>query len=266
MTQQIRRRLLKLLANAPQFRGRDRSISGLTDSFKTRPTAIDDGLQMYLDPYEWGQQDILIRGSTEILTTRLMKRLLASGDVFVDVGAHVGHHALVGAKAVGKSGRVIAIDPQPYNADRIGQNAICNGMPQIEVVIAAISDTNGFATLPFQDARDRSRFAIAGSPNDTAVKYECAVRRLDDLFEARGLENIELLKVDVEGFEPQVLRGLGKFLPRCRNVIFEQLPNSDGAAMAMLREADFELRDVEGNAIESLDALTESNVWARRNG
>ena len=260
----MRTMLLKALARAPRFKGRDRLSSRVSESFAPRPITIEGGLRMILDPYEWIQQAIIIHGYTEPATTKLIQRLLSAGDVFVDVGAHVGHHALVGAKAVGSGGTVVAIDPQPYNAERIGQNALLNNMSQIEVIPAAISDYDGFARFPFQLGRDRARFAIGGSPNDTSVTFECAVRRLDTVLESRGIQRVRLLKIDVEGFESQVLAGLGARLEVCEHVIFEQLPQDGGSAAQLLRDSGFEMMTVQGDPYSTSGLLPEGNIWARR--
>ena len=259
----MRKILLKALQKVPQFRGRDRLSSRVSASFAPKPVTINGGLQMILDPYEWIQQEIILNGCTEPSTTKLIQRLLSSGDVFVDVGAHVGHHALVGAKAVGSIGKVIAIDPQPYNADRIGQNALLNGMSQIEVIPAAISNFAGFARFPFQVGRDRARFAIGGSPNDTPVTFECAIRTLDNILESRNIERVKLIKIDVEGFEPQVLTGLGLRLKMCEHIIFEQLPEDNGTAARILQDNGFRLMTVEGDPYISGERLPEGNIWAQ---
>jgi 23S rRNA U2552 (ribose-2'-O)-methylase RlmE/FtsJ len=72
---------------------------------------------MDLDGAEWGQLTILVAGSTEPATLKLFEKLLNPGDIVFDIGAHVGHHALVASRAIGPKGRVYAFDPQPYNVN-----------------------------------------------------------------------------------------------------------------------------------------------------
>lgn len=254
--------LLRALHKAPYFKGRDRLSSAISASFAPKPTVTDGGFRMILDPYEWIQQTIILNGNTEPLTSKLMQQLLKPGDIFVDVGAHVGHHVLVAAKAVGASGKVIAIDPQPYNADRIGQNALLNNMRQVEVIPAAVSDREGFARFPFQSGRDRARFSLGGSSNDSSITFECPLRRLDNILIDRNIERVRLLKVDVEGFEAQVLTGLGTKLRYCDNIIFEQLPDDSGSAANILETEGFELKTVEGQPLASVSRLPEGNIWA----
>lgn len=94
-------------------------------------TYIKSGFYMYLDPLEWMQITLLSGQTTEPQTMRLFERLLKPGDVYLDVGAHVGFHTLVGAE-----GRVIAIEPQPYNCDRILRNWHLNGYENLFLYVA----------------------------------------------------------------------------------------------------------------------------------
>jgi len=254
--------ILRALSRVRYFKGRDKIISAISDTFKTKSVRIDGSLRMILDPYEWIQQEIILKGCIEPITTDLIQRLLSAGDVFVDVGAHVGHHSLIAAQAVGAAGVVIAIDPQPYNADRIGQNALLNGMSQIEVLNAAALDKDSFDSFPFQTARDRARFAISGSPNDTLVFFNCPVRRLDGILTCRKIRKVRVLKIDVEGFEFQVLKGLGERISDCDHIIFENLPGHGKEAVGLLQDHGFKLRSVNGNPFDPNGSLPEGNVWA----
>jgi FkbM family methyltransferase len=76
----------------------------------------------------------------------LFERLLRPGDTLVDLGAHLRWISLIGAKAVGATGKVVAVDPQPYNCDRILANAELNGFDQLTVVAVVLSE----APIPIQ--------------------------------------------------------------------------------------------------------------------
>jgi hypothetical protein len=68
---------------------------------------------MYLDPFEYVQLEILIRGAAEPQTLALIRNIVGRGACVIDVGAHIGHHVLEAAAATGSDGRVFAFDPQP---------------------------------------------------------------------------------------------------------------------------------------------------------
>src|ERR1700730_18322195 len=113
------RRLLRL----PEFMGKSRLIGFYRSVFflTPRPRLIH-GLRMELDPLEWTQSDLIKNGSLEPLTSALYGKLLRAGDTYVDVGAHIGFHTLVARHYVGQSGRLIAVEPQPYNCQKLLAN------------------------------------------------------------------------------------------------------------------------------------------------
>ena len=228
------------------------------------------GLLMQLDPQEWTQISLLAGRPTEPLTAARIEELLAPGDSFIDVGAHVGWLSLIAARRVGPGGRVIAVDPQPYNCERILNNALANGFGSILVVPAALSVEETFIELPHQSSTDKSRLTLTGpGVNDTAARFLCPRMRLDSLV-GRTLPagRIKLVKVDVEGYELEVLQGAGEALARIDNVIYETLPEIDASLQHRIRdlleEAGFELRTVGGRPWAPGEAAPENNVWARR--
>ena len=211
------------------------------------------GWRMQLDPQEWIQISLLAGQATEPLTAACIEQLLLPGEVFVDVGAHVGWLSLIGAKQVGINGRVIAIDPQPYNCELILTNASLNGFEQIVVIPAAISTADGYLEAAQQGIRDKARFTLDGvGVNDTPMRFMCACMRLDTLFSRLKLDRVKLVKIDVENFELEVLKSAQGVMPLIDNIIYETLPTlafDRSREMAnLLEQAGFELCTVEGGA------------------
>lgn len=261
--------LLRALYASPRIRGRDRLIGELTKSFAVRPTRLPSGFLMVLDPSEWAQQEILITGATEPRTLQRIREIVNPGSCVIDVGAHVGHHTLEAARAASADGRVFAFDPQPYNADRIGRHAVLNGLENIVTICAAVGDKDAFIRLPMQSEHDRSRLSLhePGPVNENAF-IEVPLRRLDNFMTANGVGPVQLLKIDVEGYELEVLHGLGEAHENCRNIILEVLettsPERNRAVVAFLTAAGFELRDISGKPWHWGLPLAENNLWAAK--
>jgi len=242
-------------------------MSAISASFLPRAERLHDGLLMDVDAAEWGQLAILTAGATEPATLALFERLLRPGDTVLDVGAHVGLHALVAARAIGEAGSIYAFDPQPYNADRICRNAELNGLQNLTVVCAAAGERDGFLRVPFQSLRDRSRLSLAqAGPNDLVTSIEVPIRRLDTFMRENDVSGAKLVKIDVEGYELEVIRGLGDRLSAVANLVFEVLEDVDvertRRVIDVLTAAGFLLRDVEGNSWSLGQPLPEKNVWA----
>lgn len=262
------RGLYDSLLRMPRFKGRGRIENALRHGLEPKVSRVH-GLLMQLDPQEWNQIELISGVLPEPQTLALMERLLGQGDACIDVGAHVGLHALIAARQVGATGQVIAIDPQPYNCERVLVNCRLNGFNQVLTVVAAAGEADGFVTLHDQKANDKTRLTLAGDGvGDVAARFETPIIRLDSLAQRHGLTRLRLLKVDVEGYEAQVLRGAAGLLMTTENVIFECLPQTEPAEAKVLADllqtAGFVLKQVDGSPWTPGAPSIENNVWASR--
>lgn len=142
-------------------------------------------------------------GSFEARRVDGLLRLLRMGDVVWDIGAHKGYVALAASRAVGRDGRVYAIEPAPDNLRFLQRHVAWNDAANIEVVATAVSDRDG-----------RAQFGGSGSSITYRLDHgddEVEVRTLPTLL-ADGLMRPTVLKIDVEGSEGAVLRGAGAAL------------------------------------------------------
>lgn len=146
---------------------------------------------------------------------------------FVDVGANVGHHSLFMSGLVDE---VIAFEPFPSVLHELRSKLAINHVRNVRVVPVGLSDSD--QELPYF-ASTGANSGIGSFLEHGTAQYEAAstlsVRQGDPLFEQLGVPRIDILKVDVEGFEPQVLRGLRNRIARDRPIILTELMNSTRA-------------------------------------
>jgi FkbM family methyltransferase len=133
--------------------------------------------------------------------TRLLRRLLGTGDTFIDVGAHIGWFTTVAARSVGAVGQVIACEPYPSNAALLKNNLVRNNCKNVRVVEAAIGSHRGTITLA--TAGDSGSVTALGWARDG--RAEVSIVMLNDV--AADLATITLVKIDVEGWIAHVLSG-----------------------------------------------------------
>ena len=259
------RALYRTLLSLCRIRGLNRFERPLRNLSRRKVDTVA-GLRLDLDLSETAQIELFSGHVAEPHTLALISRLLAPGDTAVDVGAHIGLHALTAARAVGPGGRVIALDPQPYCCARILANAALNDFANVLVIAAAAGETDGTILLHEQRGADRSRLSLATpGPEDVEGRFEVPLIRLDTLLARHRIKGVKLLKIDVEGYERQVLSGAGRALDEVQNVIFECLPGADAGALArLLTGKGFELKTIAGAAWKPGDAAPENNVWAAR--
>jgi FkbM family methyltransferase len=218
--------------------------------------------RMYLEPRfrSVGSLSLYAIGARYEPGLALIPNLLRPGDVMFDCGANQGAYALYAAHAVGPSGHVVAVEPQPYAVACLRKSLSANGFGNVEVVEAAVSDQRG--VMPFYFNTN----AVAASlVNDgVAEAHDVEVWSIDDLMASRGLDRADLLKLDVEGAEAAVLRGARLALARHHPlVIFEVWDPANATsreAWAILEAAGYQMFDmVGGRRIEHVDAPVRSH-------
>lgn len=147
---------------------------------------------------------------------RFVGSYLKEGDTLVDVGANIGTIALTGAARVGSGGRVLAIEPHPRIFECLKENGALNGCTTIQYYNCAIGASSGVVT--FSDRGDDDQNKVMEGDG-----LQVEMRMLDDLLQEAGVTSIDLLKIDVEGFEKYVLDGASKTLKATACVYIETL-------------------------------------------
>jgi FkbM family methyltransferase len=146
------------------------------------------------------------------------RRLLGEDGVFADVGAHVGHWAV---RLAAQARKVIAVEPDPATAAVLRENVALNGLANVTVVEAAAWDCDEPLRLEDPLGRERSGTTRTLPGSGDAASLTCPDccrtvrgRRLDDIL--AGEPEIRLIKIDTEGADLHVLRGLKETLARCQ--------------------------------------------------
>lgn len=178
------------------------------------------GYRMTLDLNECIQRHIYLK-IFETRETALVRRHLKPGMIVVDAGANVGYYTLLSASLVGAAGRVFSFEPSPYAFGRLSAAIKANAIGQVTAVNAAVGDTQGSITLYVPNKPDFHSPTLFPNPDSTPVTVP--MLRLADFLDGAGVGEIDLLKLDVEGYEPNALAGLGPRLSdgRVRSILIE---------------------------------------------
>jgi FkbM family methyltransferase len=153
-------------------------------------------------------------GIYEPETSRFLADHLRAGDTFWDLGANAGYHTLMGARAVGRTGRVVAVEPDPGTCGILREQLALNGFANCTVVQAAVSDRPG-STLLVRRASDPRGNALKQIDNPAIDNKEGDVVEVPcltlDLL-ASVHPRPALIKMDIEGAEVLALPGGREFL------------------------------------------------------
>ena len=162
------------------------------------------GCRMRLDLADHGQRWIYI-GNFEREETRWAKKWLSPGMTFVDVGANVGYYTLLASSCVGPKGKVFAVEPSPYAYTRLCRTVADNGLTNVVTLQAALGSAAGEGLLYPPPFDIQSQSMVPG--DNGGVGETVRVKTLDECLDEWGSDRVDLLKMDVEGYEPQVLAG-----------------------------------------------------------
>jgi FkbM family methyltransferase len=143
-----------------------------------------------------------------------LKRVLKPGDLVVDVGANIGLITIEAGGLVGPAGRVISIEPNPRIGSYLKKNIHLNRLKNVMVLQTALGKEKGVARFWCARDDDRSHIVRKGG-------IAVPITTLDEVMQAEPGRPIDLLKIDVEGFEMAVLEGASQTLRRTRWLYLE---------------------------------------------
>jgi len=185
---------------------------------------IAPGVRLFIDLSDHAIGLNILRGQYEQNEVRFVCGLLKRGDCAIDVGGHIGFFTMQMAEAVGPDGRVYAFEPLDANADLLERSIAENGFGgRVRFQRAAVGAASGTATLTFPVETLNSGGAYllrnGSAPLAGNRKKEVPLVALDSLDWQRP---VRVIKMDVEGAEPQVLEGAARILKDDRPVILSE--------------------------------------------
>lgn len=163
--------------------------------------------------------------------TTLLCRCIKPGFTLIDVGAHIGYFTLLISRLVGQSGKVFALEPLPINARRLEEHLLRNNCHNTEVLQVALAEYDakeeflefGFATIGrFSSAESFVRDRPCGR-----MTVEC--RSLDSLLKEHRIDLPDFVKIDVEGAELRVLKGMENLLKASNPKLLIEMHNEKTA-------------------------------------
>ena len=220
------------------------------------PVVTRAGLRWRLDLNEGIDFSIYFLRCYEFTTARAIRRLVGSGSTVLDIGANIGAHTLSFAQLVGPGGRVYAFEPTEFAYAKLMRNLDLN--PEIAGRVTA----NQMMLVDRPDS-EPPKHLYASWPLETKERVHpkhlgralatdhATATTLDSYVERENLQKVDFIKLDVDGYECQVLRGARKTLERFRPVILSEL------APYPLAEA--------GESVEELVSILESSNYVLLN-
>jgi FkbM family methyltransferase len=226
----------------------------LLGKYVTSNIRFDDGhyLATDIDGFKWVLRKasllidatfgMLLPHTTEPEEYEWFLKTLHKGGIFVDVGANVGGYSV---RACKKGAKTIAVEPDPDNCRVLKLNLQLNQCTDAIVLNIAAGSKQEIRRLYFGSENSPAGYSVVQDKCDREVKCTVAVKPLDiAIAPLLGDEWIDLLKIDVEGFEVEVIKGALNLLQKTRHIIVEVIPSTESKineVLGLLKSMGFEL-------------------------
>jgi len=167
-----------------------------------------NGVKMHLDitnPQTW---DLRNNKNYEDDVKKIFLSKIKEGDIVIDVGANIGYFSLLAAKKIGSKGKIFAIEPMKQANNWLKKNLKLNDFKNVEVLEVAIGDKQG--TMKMYKKSESSEMIILDptiSKTDLIMCGEINIKTIDNIISQKKIKKVNLLKIDVEGFEYEALLG-----------------------------------------------------------
>lgn len=172
----------------------------------TRKRALVNSAFMQLDTKE-AIQRAMANGHYEPEQSDWVRSCLLRGGVFVDVGASFGHYTTLASEIVGPDGRVFAFEPSPLAHKALAKTIGDNRLSNVTLTNAAVGAVDGAENI-YMPVGDKVHSPSAFYSDPSFVPLQVALVSLDQFEPFASGAQIDVIKIDVEGYEPNVIRGM----------------------------------------------------------
>jgi FkbM family methyltransferase len=228
----------------------------------TKPRVLPwlERLDVLVMPGEQMSQVVYVSGLYEPCTASVLRRILAPGDTYVDVGANIGLLTMLASRWVGPSGSVISFEPSRREFTRLESHLDRNALRNVHPIRAALGSREESRVLHVAHASRSglNTFKSHFGYEDVTEAYTetTPVMRLDDVVHSRAISRVDALKIDVEGDEVDVVMGAKKTIERDRPAVIIEMSSERSVPddptriglESLLRSLGYEFVAIDGDA------------------
>ena len=181
-----------------------------------------NGYQMFVIPKDKGiSEELSMFKIHEPLNTKFLAKQLQEGMICLDIGANLGYFAFLESSKVGKTGKVIAVEPAPITYELFKKNIELQKYQNISSYNFAFSNNIGTVDFFISNSSNWSRIVGEKDPyhgdEGKIIKIEC--KTIDDFIEELGLKKLDLIRIDLEGYEYEIFQGAKKTLSQLKPML-----------------------------------------------
>jgi FkbM family methyltransferase len=194
---------------------------------------FDIGEKITLNLEDWISYQIFLTGmyAVEEVQTMWFRNAVARGMIVLDIGAHVGYYTLQAAARVGSEGQVHSFEPISSSFEKLSRNIAINGFGNAMANRYIVHERSGQMSIIVGDRRNPGGSSLPSIDESDGAPQEIVDSiTIDEYAERNGLREVHLAKIDVEGSELYVLKGMKNLLQRSNPKILIEF--SEGALQA----------------------------------
>jgi FkbM family methyltransferase len=235
------------------------------------PTEIQvDGLTLFLNPRDPVLSSAVALGIYENYERDLFRRVCKPGATVVDIGANIGLYTAIAAARVGKSGKVIAIEPHAESYGCLQKLIRHNDLTQVSSFNLAAGDCKRSVTLFVTD--DNKADSRIYDDTGTRAKTVTEMIDLDHLLSENRISNVNVIKMDIQGAEALALKGMNRTLAENPDLVIfaefwpwgiEQTGSSASGFLRDLRKGGFVFKAIEEDRRRVIDVEDVDELIAR---
>ena len=147
------------------------------------------------------------------------------GDIVIDIGAHIGRYTITSSKQVGNTGKVVAIEADPDNFEILKRNIALNNLTNVLPLNYAVFSSRTRIKLYEQSASAKYNSVMLTRAAKTKNYVEVNADTLDSILKQNGINQVNWIKIDVEGAEFEVLKGSTEMLSGENVSLFVEIHN-----------------------------------------
>jgi FkbM family methyltransferase len=203
-----------------------------------------EGIQLYAGTSSAIESNLIFDCYNEITVLRLIRDYAQKGYHFVDIGANIGIHSLTAARANSEI-EIFSFEPESNNYRHFINNISLNPFKNIRPLKLGLGNFNGISELNINEGWNKGKHSLKLNFSTSTNKIKIPVTKLDTFFDLIEKKQV-IIKIDVEGFEKEVIEGAKGFLQEIDNalLIIELLPEINSfesckEIVSMLKSFDF---------------------------
>ncbi len=201
--------------NSPIDRGKYRLFQLALRLCRYLPTEIKtqtrDGRNLSANLTTGMNTTVFFLGEYEKSPTKIVLSLLKSGDVCLDAGANFGWYTTLFYKHCGAAGAVHAFEPVPMSFEELRRNYKLMGAPKnVFINNLALGERCGEITINLFPNQPTGHASVSRHGKDDFVSFQCKMITLDSYLEKNNLEQVDFVKLDIEGAEMMFFKGAEK--------------------------------------------------------